>query len=69
MEKKQESPLARLANDLPKKTKTMIAIVWVFITMVLGSVDTDYTELSHVLGLFTIWIITSVLVFKIDWKS
>lgn len=52
-----------------EKTKTMIAIVWVFITMVLGSVDTDYTEFPNVLGLFTIWIITSVLVFKIDWKS
>ena len=52
-----------------KIIKVIIGFMWIFATMLLCGIDTDYTPLSYVLGLVVVWFILGVVVTKIDWKN
>ena len=52
-----------------KIIKFIIGLMWCFATMMICGVDTEYTPLSHVLGLVAVWLILGFVVTKIDWKN
>lgn len=52
-----------------KIIKFIIGFVWIFATMLLCGIDTEFTPLSHVLGLIAVWFIFGFVVTKIDWKN
>ena len=52
-----------------KTIKFIIGFMWCFATMMICGVDTEYTPLSHVLGLVAVWIILGLVISKIDWKN
>lgn len=52
-----------------KTIKVILAILFALATMMLCGIDTDYTPISHVLGLVAVWAILGVIISKIDWKN
>ena len=52
-----------------KTIKVILATLFALATMLLCGIDTDYTPISHVLGLVVVWFILGIVVTKIDWKN
>ena len=52
-----------------KTIKVIVAILFALATIMICGVDTDYTPISHVLGLVAVWLILGGIISKIDWKN
>lgn len=52
-----------------KTIKVILAILFALATMMICGVDTEYTPISHVLGLVAVWAILGLVIYKIDWKN
>ena len=52
-----------------KTIKFILATLFALATMMICGIDTDYTPISHVLGLVAVWIVLGVIISKIDWKN
>lgn len=52
-----------------KTIKVILATLFALATMMLCGIDTDYTPISHVLGLVAVWVVLGLVISKIDWKN
>ena len=52
-----------------KIIKVIIVFMWIFATMLLCVIDTDYTPISNILVLLGVWAILGLVTSKIDWKN
>ena len=52
-----------------KIIKYIVGVMWIFATMLLCGIDTDYTPISNILVLVVVWAILGLVISKIDWNE